>query len=253
MNKPITTDDKTIDFETSCKDCIFAKFKNGIQTRCLFHDRLSIYQDLQLAELVEEDNLEFFKINTVCNAKRSKELYKDIKTPKTIVKLVEKEIALKTTHVFICNTMLDVIRLASDLSAKDSEAVGIFILLGFDPDIKALLKINNKYILTVPLDRTNVPAAIDGAVKNVKTTFYTVWDNSEVDMEHLEKIKQHINFELNKCVCYQTKKNSLNGLSVSTYVHRMFHGNDNMPIYEKIKEAADYQKNEEAYYCASQH
>lgn len=267
-------DGKTVDFITECKDCIFysGEIFNSSSKECLFHDRISKYDrknlvykkpirglsansiivdEIVLPEVYSSPLLPLVNdspiITTVCATKR---INREKESMEEEIARVDAELTLRPTQIFLCKTMIEVVNRAFELNSYDPTLPGIFILLGWHPDISMLLAVNNSYKLMVPLDRLNIMGAIDDAVKNVKTTYYTVWDCKEFQAAHLQLFNKLVNTDLIGITCLQSEHLSFNGLTVNTLIHRLFHGNANMPIYEKIKEAAAYQNNTEAYYAS---
>lgn len=228
-------DGKTVDFITECKDCIF--YKN----ECLFHDRISKYKERGMVTGYPP------VITTVCAAKR---INREKESIEEEISRVEKELEIRPTQIFICKTMIEIVNRAFELNSYDPKLPGIFILLGWNPDISMLLAVNSSYKMIVPIDRLDIMGEIDDAVKLVKTTYYTVWDCKEFQAAHLKLLNELINERLIGVTCLQSTHLSFNGLTVNTLIHRLFHGNANMPIYEKIKEAAAYQNNPETYHAS---
>lgn len=64
-------EERTINLETRCHECIFAKFENNIQIGCEL-GRSDKFQKQGKAKRVFLDNTEAFQISTVCNTYRDK-------------------------------------------------------------------------------------------------------------------------------------------------------------------------------------
>lgn len=245
------TDERTASFNTSCLDCIFAKFSKDTQTKCKFHDRLSLYESKGLTELIEDDESgkEYYVIKTICNAKRPIGWKSRAYRLNRLIDMVEKEITIKTSYIFLCKNNIEMLDLASNMELNEEKPEkSIYVLFDWHPDIEGMRKINPKNIILVPVDKTDVRGAIDAAVDKIDSLYYTVWDSSYPTPKYIENLNKLINVELRRLLCHQPEKDCFNGLTVNKTIHTLFQGNRNLFIYDKIKEAAEYQGNTEAFH-----
>lgn len=236
-------DKRTVNFLTSCEDCIF---RNG--KRCHLN-RISKFNAKGMVEVSKEGiNI----IQGVCNAKRdSNWVYNEV-SMKERKKQVELECQIQTAFIAISRSdketkkILNKFGSIKDIYIKPKQIIIVTVYNGVDvntPTSKDYIE----HTLIKPSDLTlSESQLIDLAIDRVNTTYFTCWTDGTKNMNFgfINKVNKLMFNDLRKLVMARMT-NGFNGLTVLTSVSKMFYNNRGMPIYDKVIEAAEYQNNKE--------
>lgn len=246
-------DEKTVNFQTSCKDCVFS-IKNpkvGQQVGC-HAGMLNRFNDKKL----DWENGHYL-INDICNRKRVQSWWDKHKFENFLaaVEQCEKEIEIASTLIVVVDSEQAGLSFIELLNASPANFVlpkSVFFILTYSGankdtflDAKLINNITRRVIL--PVADKDVTRLIDAAVGSVKTTYYTVWFAPSFSPAKLSELNKVINDDGVKMIMdVPHDDNRYNGFTCSTLAHRIFHGNTNMPLHEKLEESAALQNNSEA-------
>lgn len=247
--------DKTIEIKTSCKDCIFAEWSTLTQIGCVF-DRLEKYRDMGLTKPIQEDGKQFYEINALCNTCRDKE-WADKQD--CLISNVKKETAIDVDiiipYLLLGKEGIDKLDLTlkSIVNMNKKPKNVIVPIKDWNVDynhIMNLLKTNlkktniNYYLVSVISPVTDIQAMIDNAFKNVESMYYSVFlPGYKVPNDFIVKINKLINVDLMKFSMIKPVEN-INGFTVQSMLHKIFYGNENDELSNKIINAAEIQQSQ---------
>lgn len=250
-------DERTMDYYTSCQHCYFAVWdKNNKQIGCQVN-RIQKYIDRDIVELQDEDNKTFYVIKTFCSLCRShswaskqdnpvEKVYEQNSTPVDFIVVsvdqddpekkiltafkncCEQKLKPKSIVVIVKNYQLNYHNLYNELTTMSQNYDMVFKLTRITDDQYDLYK------------------SIDHGVKQCKSPYFCVHIVGEellpIDLTY--KLDLLINKEAmpTSMIIYG---DSSHGLICQRLLHKIYGGNNNMLLQNKIKEASIYQENEE--------
>ncbi len=234
-------DERTVEFNTNCNDCLFAQFTGNKQTGCK-QNRLSKYIEQGLTTKIVEDDKSYYHINTICNA-----FCQDEKLVNMIPKIIRVQCDLiVSSYEQVFDPTQDIINTIKSAVSNKEKPNKIFIvvknnIIKFRSLMSELKSIcgDIPFNLIQSLDNT-YEKSIDYAVNSVKSTYYTVLEAGDKPYpDFINRLNIALNTDLKRFVMVEGDHDVY-----STKLHKLFHGNDNMPLRQKIKEAAEFQKQE---------
>lgn len=246
--------ERTVDFKTICRDCVFAEFTDDAitQTGCKL-GRLDKYREKEKAHIVEDENgLEYYEINTFCNTCRDSTWDDKFSDP---VKRVMEEVSIKVDALIIDDSnhddwYNDVMKSVNSLVNQTIKPCRIVIVCyrKLKP-ITALKELMDnaeiKYDIVNVLDYSSSPyALLNHGVRRCRNQFYTVVESGdELPLDYFDKLNKIINEDLSQFSMIEPQ-DQLTGLTVQRKLHHMSQhlaGTSQMNIVEIIKELAKEQ------------
>lgn len=245
--------ERTVKFNTICRDCIFADFNEAhtLQVGCKL-DRLAKFQQKNKATLVqdEETGLEYYDIGTICNTCRDST---NIMTKEEVLNQVQiecdyivlddtrredwEDAALQTLESFLSHTILPT-RVIFGFYQKR------IIFNSFTKKIKAI--IGDK---PIDYDVVNVLETvhdswhmIDILERKVKSAYFSLCEvDKRLPNTWIEQINKYINVDLNSLSLIQPV-NGLTGLTVQNLLYKTLSGSVGSSIIDKVEHLAEEQK-----------
>jgi hypothetical protein len=230
-------DEKTVDIQTSCKDCLFALTAYGEQSDCS-QKRLSKFKKKSLA-IKQPDG--FYMIKAICNTfckdpillpqinriiriKCDLLLYsfeKEYNDTKAIIKTVKSALQYEEKPnrivIVVKNKTIKFTELISELKSVCGEV-----------PFKLVRIIDN-----IPLEE-----ALNRAYPSLESTYYTVLEAGQTpEEEYIKRLNVALNDELLRFVMITGSHNVYH-----TKLHKAFYGHGSeMSLEQKISEANEYQ------------
>ncbi len=244
--------ERTEDFKTSCRSCIFAEIEDNTQLDCEL-GRLETYIQRGKAQIQNDGT---YIIDTICNACRGVTWMKQQPYNENLIASVEREIQIALSFVLVSmnddpDTILTTLgqRLSNCVNQKLIAPKQIIVV------IKSLNAINQEmydiiadYCGDIPfklvkiVDNTcDIDRCVDLGVQHVRSRYYCVsYLTHSIPLTLISALNNLINYELRsvsmiKPIC------GYSGLVVQNMLHKIFGGNRVMPLYEKVIEAAQLQ------------
>jgi hypothetical protein len=252
----MTTDEKSVQFTTGCKPCIFAEVYDGEQIGCDFN-RLEKY--IQQGKAEYDQTTRHFTIQTICNTCRGEE-WANKHVGRNLIAAVEDEIKIPLDFILmsIDESPKDVLKNLPDIIKKcvNQERIKpkkiLLVLRNTNiksTDVNEILQeccdevhFGVEYQLIRVLDfGADIHRCLDMGVQKSRSRYYAVFSLTN-------NIPKNLILVLNDLINNQLKSVSMvepicgfNGMIVQTALHRLFGGNHVMPIYEKVLDAAKIQ------------
>ena len=249
-------DEKTASFTTSCKTCIFAQWQDGVQTDRCDLGRLEKYIDFGKTLPHPEG---YHTITTICNTCRG-EVWANQHLGKNLVSSVEKEVEIRMDIILLSiDDSFDVVnkklpdQISSCINQKRIKPKEIIVVVKNKEVIApTIYNILNEMCEDIPhkviriIDYSfSTEQCLDMAVQKCKSQYYAVFSLlSKIPVNLIERLNDLINNQLRNVSMIKPIE-GINGMVVQTYLHKVFGGNKNMPIYEKVQEAAQLQNQSE--------
>jgi hypothetical protein len=253
----MTVDEKTENFSTSCKNCIFAQWENGVQVDngCDL-GRLEKYNQQNKVKTHEDG---YFIIDTVCNTCRG-ESWANRNVGKNLISLVNDEIKITLDFVLLATEEKDIYKKLPDLinqCVKQKMILPKKIFIVIPKHVNAIPIYNmlqeefsetQHEIIKIVDEKCSELECIDIAIKRVKSRYYAIFDlSSKIPVNLIQVLNELINTHL-KSLSMVKPFYKNNGLILQTTLHRIFGGNKNAPIHEKITEVSIIQQKTENVY-----
>jgi hypothetical protein len=250
----MTDHERTEDFKTSCKTCVFAQWEEGVQIDTCDMGRLEKYIDRGQTESHPDG---YQVIQTICNACRGTKWMSQLPLNTNLVAAVEDEIKVSVAFIIVVTEQntekmfkllherlnecvnqkqiapSEIILLVQNTKAKSSEIYEMANEICGNVACK-LVRIVDELL---PLD-----SCLDLAVQNIsKSRYYcVVYLTHRISVNTIKLINQLINNDL-RIISVIKPAYGFSGLVVQTMLHKIFGGNKLLPIHEKIEEAAKVQ------------
>lgn len=246
--------ERTVDFKTICRDCIFADFTDDsvTQTGCKL-GRLDKFREKNKTKLVEDENgLEYYEISTFCNTCRDNTW--DDKFSDPIAKVLE-EVKIKVDGLVIDdsnhpNWEDDVLKSVNSLINQTVKPCRIVVVCykkinPFGKMRKLMDDAGIKYDIVNVIDYSNNPyTLLNAGVKRCRNQYYTVVESGdELPLDYFQKLNSIINDELGKFSMIEPIE-ELTGLTIQRQLHTMaanLISNSQMNIVDIIKGLAEEQ------------
>lgn len=256
----MSEDEKTEKFNTSCSPCIFAQWEEGVQKDdgCDL-GRLEKYKDTNRVHTHEDG---YFIIDTICNACRG-ESWANHNLGRNLIAKVEEEIQIKLAFILLSMDD-DAERIVKGLPELVKKCISqeqikpqqiIVVIKNNIVSYNQLFNIlsdecdNIEFKLIKVIEpEADLYRCIDLAVQKCYSRYYAIFNlNSNIPKNLIKTINNVINYEL-KPLSMVTPYCGMNGLIIQTALHRIFGGNKEFPIYDKIVEASKMQGSENQIY-----
>lgn len=238
--------------QTSCKDCIFAKYDGNTQVGC-FIGRIDIYQAQNSVVEAYDNDKEFYVVEgRICNSCRNQEWLKKYPSLcytgryQDIANHVRLEVALQFHLVVIAEHSVEDVQKSIDSVISDSyELKEITVIRKLGSQIRpAHLKVyldslNIKWnINSITNPELDERLSIDDAVKSSKHPHYvTLRAGSTLPENYLKNLDIAWNDKLLQLGAVISNDNDVvDGMMVTKAVHEYLHGNDGFDIEYKLKE-----------------
>jgi hypothetical protein len=255
----MTIDEKTEIFITSCKPCIFAQWQDGVQLDTCDLGRLEKYIQQGRTQSHPEG---YHTITTVCNACRG-ETWANHNVGRNLISKVEEEIQVETTFILLSvdEDATKIVNLLPELITKCVNQIQVkpkqilVVIKNKDVNYNYVLNILNDLCVDVEFKLIKVLEesadrlrCLDLGVQKCTSRYYAVFDlRSNIPKNFIQTLNNLINIDL-KTISMIKPICGISGMVVQTFLHKIFGGNKEAPIYEKIEEAAKDQARIEYIY-----
>jgi len=244
-------------FKTSCKTCIFAE---GLykQTGCQL-GRLEKFLEQGRAN-IDQESPDYYVINTICNTCRGEE-WKNNNIGTNLVATVQREIQIGVDIVLYDVNSIDKInwKLEQTINAcvkqRQIKPKKIIVVVKSDTanyrelyDI--LQELTEPYDVPFQLVRVIEPEAdvgrcVEMGIDKCSSQFVAVFDlEYKIPSNLLTRLNTTVNYDLQQVIMVEPTF-QYSGLIITRKVFKMLGKNYNFPIFEKIKEVAQDQDNEQ--------
>lgn len=256
----MTSDERTEDYKTSCQQCIFAQWTDGVQLENPGCDLGRLEKFIAKGKATSHPD-GYHIIETVCNTCRGPAWMNNQPLNADLVTLVEEEIKVSVDMIlasiddesevvekllphrlnecanqkFVTPKQIIVVFKNKEMSSQT-----IYDILG-----DCCKKIPYLLVKVIP-DHYDFARSLDMAVQHVKARYYCV-----VQLEHnipinmLNTLNELINDQLESVSMIYPRYGGYSGLIIQTMLHKIFGGNRVEPIYDKIMEASKLQGKED--------
>jgi hypothetical protein len=250
--------DKDGEIVTSCRECGFAIFDElGLTQKGCQLNRTEKFEANDLAERINTDGIEHFKIKTVCNAQRPKDWVAGRMNPTTDVMY---EIRLTVDFVLVTDEVDSPENFTSRLltscyeinKQKEKPERAVFVIPnGTGVKFREIADtIRDNCIIPYEIVRVFEPTAtkddlMDMGVARCKSRYVAVYSlGHKIDRRLVFNLNRAINKHLQRFLLLTTE-NNFDGLVFSRQLHKMVDGNKEKPVWGKIQELAKLQNNME--------
>ena len=225
--------ERTLDINTLCRDCVFKDLKAGVQVGCTFN-RLDKFLDKEFI-----DN-KYFRIKGFCNRCRDAKWAKD---RKNLIEDVIKETELSIGYILVSDhdnqELHTSLKSILEQEIKPVRIAAVFFdgqqnLKDFIHDIKGI---------ETPIDIVNIlDNNLDSAYRRLEDSHYIclVKEGNFLPSRFSSNLNRLINEDLRKISMVDTNDN-LQGYTIQTPLFNMLGGSFNEPLRDKIKKLAKIQ------------
>lgn len=250
----MTYDQRTHDFFTSCKDCYFAVWDDKQQIGCQVN-RIQKYVDREIAD--KKDGNNFYTIQTFCNAHRTIEWAAKYDNP---LEMIAEQTTTTIDFIVVSidqelDTVQKILSSFKNCCEQKLKPNSIVVLVrnasityrDLDKELSIMANLYDvPYKLTRILDpELSELSCYDLGVKQCKAVYFCM---CIVGQEPLPKdLSYKLDYLINKEVVpisLLIYGDDQHGMICQRLLHKIYGGNINMPLQEKIKEASVYQNNE---------
>lgn len=238
--------------ETCCKYCVFANYEGNEQVGC-FLNRLDVYEarGVQVDECYDNEK-EFYVIrDRICNTCRNKNWAKEDETIEQMVERIYKEVEIKADVFLYVDTTVDsIVDVIESLDSLQDQHIPVEVIvvnnsrnkIKSSSIIHELQKTNLKWNVESITDQDKSKyRALDIAIRKSKKMLYVLLNaGKKLDRWLIHDINEAINHHLDRFIMLETDDED-NGLVVMNKAHKLFHGNLEVPIQQKIREIAQEQ------------
>jgi len=242
---------KTLNIQTSCKDCIFAVYEGMTQTGCEFN-RIETFRErgTNIVEAYDHDK-EFFVIDRFCNRCRNQDWadeqkgdnYKDIVTEESRLQIdifiyIDKSNTVEDIEASLTNFDELFLLPSTIILVNNNDGIKSEDLLVLIKKQKHDFKWRIERIIELDCSKLR---AIDLSMKRCKSTYYSVVDAGDIiSQSFCQGINRLLNDELFQFSMITNGK-EYNKSVIQTQLHKILAGNKKRSIIEKIEELAEEQ------------
>lgn len=238
--------------ETCCKYCVFANYEGSEQVGC-FLNRLDVYEarGVKVDECYDNEK-EFYVIrDRICNTCRDKNWIKEDETIEQMVERIYKEVEVNAdVFLYVDDSVDSIVEIIESLDSLESQHIPVEVVvvnnsrgkIKSSAIVNALQKTKLKWNVEGITDQDKSKhRALDIAIRKSKKMLYVLLNaGKKLDRWLIYDINEAINHHLDRFIMLETDDED-NGLVVMNKAHKLFNGNLEVPIQQKIREIAKEQ------------
>lgn len=246
------TNERTVKFTTKCENCIFSDVTKGIygedrEQICSFN-RLEKFKEQNLAEL----NDSYYTINTVCKTFRDEEWALQYDDPK---EKVLEQIQIQCDVIVLAyndeNLHPNLIRIAKYYARSIIKPKKIIFTIYKDQInnlketylcLREILEGKIEYCIMQIFGNKTSYDCVDEAFSRIKSPWYLVVEsNQQIERDYISELDYKINTNMERIIYIDS---GLHGTIVLSEVHKLFYGNREELLSEKLIEVTKEQDSE---------